>query len=94
MQLSPRVPICRSVCWTDEGRSGNVSAMTRDEAEALAREVHDTTGHEARAEFEDDDFGFAVVVPIAQPHSGAVREEFRLNDEVDWQSLRDRIASA
>ena len=68
--------------------------MTRDAAEALAQEVRAATRHEARAEFESDEFGFEVVVPIAQPRSGAIREEYRLGDELDWFHLRDRIVSA
>jgi hypothetical protein len=68
--------------------------MTHDEAEALAQEVHVATGHEARVEFEDEDFGFAVVVPIEKPRSGALREEYRLGDKKDWHWLRDRITSA
>ena len=68
--------------------------MTRTDAEALAREVHAATGHGARAEFEDEECGFVVSVPVARPRSGAIREEFRLGDELDWDYMRDRITSA
>ena len=68
--------------------------MTRSDAEALALQVRTTTGQNARVEFEDEDHGFLVVVPVTQPRSGALREEFFLYDELDWGWLRDRIASA
>jgi hypothetical protein len=68
--------------------------MTRAEAEALARKILAVTGHEARAEFEDDECGFVVLVPVARPRSGAIREEYRLEDELDWEYMRDRITSA
>lgn len=68
--------------------------MTHAEAEALAQKVNAATGHVSRVEFEDEKSGFVVLVPIAQPRSRALREEFRIADELDWHHLRDRIASS
>lgn len=68
--------------------------MTHSAAKALALRVHRETRHTARVEYEGTEHGFVVVVPIAQPKSGALHEEFTLWDDADWDVQHDRIASA
>ena len=88
------MPNCRSDCWTDNAQSGILHPMNRTEADALADEVRAATGQDTRVDFEDEENGFVVTVPIARPRSGALSEEFTLSDDGVWESLRDRIPHA
>lgn len=69
--------------------------MTYEEAEGLAATVRQVTGHQAVVRFDADDGVFVVAVPIHTPRCEEVMHaEFLLEDELDWEELRDRITNA
>ena len=69
--------------WHDLGMD---RGMTREEAEALAESVHQSSDHEVRILEDDGRFAVQVVRPSTQ---GA--DTYTLYDEADWAWLRARV---
>ncbi len=66
--------------------------MTRSAADRLALHVRRASGHEVSVEADGE--SFMVVVTVIKPRSEALREEFTLWDEDDWDWLKERILGA